>query len=134
MSMRVEDGCKVVTAEYTVSRGGRTHRLAAVGDQPAVRPAPGSLEHFLKEQSWGFGATRVGKLLQYEVTHPEWDIYPIRSFTVEVDWAALYGAEWGVMTGREPASVMLAAGSAVNVFPKNRPHDSCTQHGNAPQV
>jgi hypothetical protein len=42
---------------------------------------------------------------------------------VDVDWAALYGAEWGVMNGREPASVMLAAGSAVSVFPKNRPHD-----------
>ena len=51
------------------------------------------------------GVTRRGRLLRYEVAHPEWDVYPVRSFAADVDWAALYGPEWAVMQGREPASV-----------------------------
>lgn len=45
-------------------------------------------------------------------------MYPVKSYEVDVDWAALYGPEWGVMKGAAPDSVVLAAGSAVQVYPK----------------
>jgi uncharacterized protein YqjF (DUF2071 family) len=118
MMMAVKEMPDVVTAEYAVEWGGLTHRLTAVGSRPAVRPAPDTAEHFFKEHSWGFGVTRRGRLLRYEVNHPEWDVYTVRSFTVDVDWGALYGPEWAVMTGAVPESVILAAGSAVSVYPK----------------
>ena len=106
-----------VKAEYTVTWGGRTHRLAAVGAKPAVRPGADSVEHWFKEHAWGFGATRRGRLLRYEVAHLEWDVFRVRQFEADVDWATLYGPEWGVMNGVEPASVVRAAGSEVGVFP-----------------
>ncbi len=117
ITMAVADEPDRVTAAYTVTAGGRTHRLAAVGDKPAVRPGPDTAEHWLKEHAWGYGVTRRGRLLRYEVTHPEWDTYPVRSFDADVDWSALYGPEWGGMNGAAPDSVVLAAGSAVKVFP-----------------
>lgn len=52
------------------------------------------------------------------VHHPEWDVYPVRSFAADVDWGVLYGPEWAAMKDAEPASVVLAAGSAVSVYPK----------------
>jgi uncharacterized protein YqjF (DUF2071 family) len=118
MTTDVKDLPDAVSAEYSVAWGGRTHRLRAVGAKPAVRPGPESAEHFFKEHSWGFGVTRRGKLLRYEVSHPHWDVYPVRSFEADVDWVTLYGPEWAVMTGREPDSVVLAAGSAVRVYPR----------------
>ncbi len=118
MTMDVKDLPDAVSTEYSVAWGGRTHRLRAVGGKPAVRPGPQSVEHFFKEHSWGFGVTHRGRLLRYEVSHPEWDVYPVRSFEADVDWAVLYGPEWGTMNGREPDSVVLAAGSAVRVYPK----------------
>ncbi len=118
MAAAVKESPDAVSAEYAVTWGGRAHRLAAVGGKPAVRPGPPSAEHFFKEHSWGFGVTRGGRLLRYEVSHPEWDVYPVRSFAVDVDWGTLYGPEWAAMTGREPDSVILAAGSAVSVYPK----------------
>ena len=39
-------------------------------------------------------------------------------FSFDVDWATLYGPEWAPMNGMQPASVVLAAGSDVSVYPK----------------
>jgi uncharacterized protein len=118
MSMMVAETPMDIAAEYGVHYGGRRHTLRAGGSKPAVRPGPDSLEHFFKEHSWGFGTTHRGRLMRYEVQHPEWDVYPVRECQVDVDWAALYGPAWAGMNGRSPASVVFAAGSAVSVFPK----------------
>jgi uncharacterized protein YqjF (DUF2071 family) len=118
MAMDVTDAPDTITAAYSVKWGGRPHSLRAVGAKPAVRPPADSVEHWFKEHQWGFGTSRRGTLIRYEVNHPEWDVYPVREFAADVDWAALYGPEWGVMQEAEPASVVLAAGSAVSVFPR----------------
>ena len=118
MSMDVKDQPDSLTATYTVKWGDRIHSLRATGAKPAIRPASDSLEHWFKEHSWGYGTGRRGKLIRYEVNHPEWDVYPVREFTHDVDWAAMYGPEWAPMTGVPPASVVLAAGSEISVYPK----------------
>ena len=118
MTMAVDDFAAAVTARYTVEWGGRVHSLRAVGAKPAVRPGTESAEHWFKEHSCGYGTGRRGALIRYEVTHPEWDVYPVTDFAADVDWGVLYGPAWGPMTGRAPASVVLAAGSAVSVYPK----------------
>jgi uncharacterized protein YqjF (DUF2071 family) len=118
MTMEVKELPETLTATYTVKWGGRVHSLRAVGAKPAVRPAADSLEHWFKEHSWGFGTSRRGKLIRYEVSHPEWDVYPVREFAADVDWAILYGPQWAPMKGVPPASVVLAAGSEIAVSPK----------------
>ena len=118
MSMEVKELPETLTATYTVRWGDRVHSLRATGAKPAMRPAADSLEHWFKEHSWGFGTSRRGKLIRYEVNHPEWDVYPVREFKFDVDWAALYGPEWAPMNGVSPASVVLAAGSEISVYPK----------------
>jgi uncharacterized protein YqjF (DUF2071 family) len=118
MSMAVTEMPDSLTAEYTVKWGGRVNALKAVGAKPAVRPPADSLEHWFKEHSWGYGTSRRGKLIRYEVSHPEWDVYPLRDFTMDVEWAALYGPEWAPMNGVQPASVVLAVGSEISVYPK----------------
>lgn len=120
MTSRVIDTPDAQSAEYGVRWGGRMHKLAAVGEQPAVRPTADSVEHFFKEHSWGFGTSRRGKLIRYEVWHPEWDVYPVKLFEADVDWGLLYGPQWAVMNGREPDSVVFAVGSEIAVFPKGK--------------
>ena len=118
MSMDVKELPDALSATYTVKWAGRVHSLRAVGARPAIRPAADSLEHWFKEHAWGFGTSRRGKLIRYEVNHPEWDVHPVREFGFDVDWAALYGPEWAPMNGVQPASVVLAAGSEISVYPK----------------
>ncbi len=117
LTMTITDKPDSLTAAYTVEFGGRVHSLTATGSKPAVRPGPDRAEHFFKEHSWGYGRTRRGKLIRYEVSHPEWDVCPVTDFKADVDWGKLYGPAWEAMTGRDPASVVLAVGSAVSVFP-----------------
>jgi uncharacterized protein YqjF (DUF2071 family) len=118
MSMDVKELPDTLTATYTVNWANRIHSLSATGAKPAMRPAADSLEHWFKEHSWGFGTSRRGKLIRYEVNHPEWGVYPVREFKFDVDWAAMYGPEWAPMNGVQPASVVLAVGSEISVYPK----------------
>src|SRR5205823_10993839 len=79
-----------VSASYAVTRGGRTSRIWAVGSKATAVPAADSAEAFFKEHRWGFGVGRRGRTLRYEVDHPEWDVYPVIDYGIDVDWAGLY--------------------------------------------
>ncbi len=109
-----------VTVSYTIPFGGRSHTLWAAAGPTASPIAPGSDADFFLNQSWGYGTGHRGRTLKYEVTHPVWDVFPIRERKIDVDWGTLYGREWAVMTGAEPVSVSLAKGSAVAVSPHGR--------------
>jgi uncharacterized protein YqjF (DUF2071 family) len=104
LSSSVTDGPDAITVEHRLTCGGRVHTIRAAGSKPAHRPDPSSVEHFFKEHQWGFGRTRGGVALRYEVRHPVWDVYPVRDSLTDLDWAALYGSEWGELTGAEPYS------------------------------
>jgi hypothetical protein len=107
-----------IEVEHRVTYGGRTNRLQVCGSMSAVRPASDSLEHFLKEHLWGFGTSRRGRLLQYRVHHPEWNIWPVVSWNLNWDWSGIYGDRWGFLQKEQPASIIFAAGSQVQVYPK----------------
>ena len=105
-----------VTIEHRVFDRNRIHTIRATGAKPAVRPGPDSTEHFFKEHQWGYGRTRRGATLRYEVRHPVWDVFPVRDFQIDVDWAALYGPEWAFLQDATPVSTVIAAGSDVAVY------------------
>jgi uncharacterized protein YqjF (DUF2071 family) len=120
MTSRIEDGPSTLTAAHELLWQGRTHSLSVTGDKPGTVPAKDSIEHFFKEHRWGFGTDRRGRLICYEVEHPTWMVYPVRSFEVRADFGSLYGAEWAFLIGEAPYSVVLAEGSRIAVYPKGR--------------
>jgi hypothetical protein len=109
-----------ITMEYRLGFAGGEHRISVTGNKPAFRPPDDSDEHFFKEHHWGFGVARSGRGIRYEVQHPVWDVYPVRGWRIELDWAAVYGPEWGFLGRQAPRSTAFAVGSAVSVFPKGR--------------
>lgn len=114
-----EEASAIVTIRRLHWRG-RSHTIEVSGNKAAVRPAEDSEEHFFKEHQWGFVRDRRGRTLAYEVRHPLWDVYPLRSWSLDFDWAQVYGPAWGFLSAEEPASVVLAAGSPVSVYPRGR--------------
>jgi hypothetical protein len=42
-------------------------------------------------------------------------VYPVQNFEIAVDFDALYGQAFAFLNGQQPASVLLAEGSAVTV-------------------
>jgi hypothetical protein len=116
----VEDESSVISTVRRLRWHGRDHRIEVTGDRRASTPAPDSDEDFFKEHHWGFGRDRRGRTLAYEVKHPVWEIYPVRAWSLDFDWAQVYGSAWRGLSGEKPVSVMLAAGSSVSVYPRGR--------------
>ena len=93
----------------------------------AVEAAPTSEEipvdseaEFLTEHYWGYTKRRGsrgkgGTTSVYEIKHPRWQVYPIRSHEIVADFAALYGLAFTALNAQQPASVLLAEGSAGSV-------------------
>ncbi len=106
------------TIEYRLTWGGRKQVLRVVGRMEAYLPDPASDEHFFKEHRWGFGRTRRGQTIRYEVVHPPWKAFPVESFGVDLDWGAVYGREWEPLRNAVPMSTVFAVGSSVAVYPK----------------
>jgi hypothetical protein len=88
----------------------------AVEASPIPQPiAPGSEEEFITEHYWGYTRRSRGPTSEYGVLHPRWTVYPIRSYAIQADFAAMYGEAFAALGGCEPASVLLAEGSEVSV-------------------
>jgi uncharacterized protein len=113
----VEDG-ESVSVERRLSFAGRTHTMRAIGTKPAYVPEPTSEEAFFKEHHWGYGRTRNGRTLRYHVWHPVWPVYAVREARIDLDWAAVYGPAWASMQSAAPASLVLAVGSEIAVYPR----------------
>ena len=76
----------------------------------------GSKEEFITEHFWGY--TKIGLSLtsEYQVEHPRWEVYPVKEYDIEVDFGANYGNDFDFLNQAQPASVMLAEGSPINVL------------------
>ncbi len=94
----------------------RTWQSLAVSAMPEPRPiAEGSIEEFITEHYWGFTKRTRGSTSQYEVKHPRWLVYPIRSHSIAADFGALYGPQFSHLSRRQPDNILLAEGSAISV-------------------
>jgi hypothetical protein len=92
---------------------------AMVGATPHPM-APGSLEAFITEHYWGYTkrSARPGsaRTSAYQVEHPRWETYPVRSWKLELDYAKMYGPQWEFLNAATADSVLVAEGSAVKVY------------------
>ena len=119
MTSAVTPAGEGVTVEHQLHVGGRAQRLHITAAGPPVVPSEESEAHFFKEHTWGFGRTRRGQPITYEVWHPVWATYPVERVDLDWDWGLVYGPEWADLNQREPRSVFLAQGSPVAVAPKH---------------
>jgi uncharacterized protein len=116
----VQHTAETIGVEHRLTFGGRTHTLSMTGGKPGFRPEETGVEHFFKEHHWGYGTSRNGRLLRYEVVHPVWEVYPVQAWALDFDFSVVYGPEWAFLAGAKPYSTVLAVGSEIKVFPKMR--------------
>jgi uncharacterized protein YqjF (DUF2071 family) len=95
---------------------GLRNRLEAWADPVAELPAPDSPAYWLTHHELGVGRRRDGRVSRYRVAHDVWALHAVRDLRIEVDFAGLYGAQWGYLADTEPSHVTLAAGSPVQIY------------------
>ncbi|HEY7328095.1 MAG TPA: DUF2071 domain-containing protein [Gemmataceae bacterium] len=104
--------------EYRLMWADREQLLRVSGRKSSYLPGPASDEHFFKELRWGFGRTRRGQTLRYEVAHPPWQVFPVQAYHIEIDWASVYGPQWKFLNKATPLSTIFADGSAIALYSK----------------
>jgi uncharacterized protein YqjF (DUF2071 family) len=119
MRSLVTEGTEDLTVEHWLKREGQESRISVVANSTSSIPSEESEAHFFKEHSWGYGTSRKGELVTYEVAHPTWATHEVRAVELDWDFAGIYGPEWAHLADQEPRSVYLAYGSEVSVSPKS---------------
>ena len=107
-----------IAYEWKVGRDWNHIRVRADCSGHAV--TPGSEEEFITEHYWGYTKRSSlqkgeGRTSEYEVVHPQWNIYPVQDFSVHCDVTTLYGPAFAPFFEGPPHSVFLADGSAVAI-------------------
>jgi uncharacterized protein YqjF (DUF2071 family) len=96
-------------------RKGEWNTITTIAEKTPVDIVPDSEEEFITEHFWGY--TKISDTItsEYEVAHPRWQIYPVISYDVNVDFKKVYGDNFAFLKEQEPASVYLAEGSEIIV-------------------
>ncbi len=100
---------------YSWKTRGAWQQFALTADLQAVSMPPGSEAEFITEHYWGYSQHGPQRTIEYAVTHPRWEIYPVRDYEIAVDFGHCYGRDWEFLNMATPRSVMLAEGSEITV-------------------
>lgn len=92
------------------------NKLSVVASAQPQAMAVGSEEEFITEHYWGYTKLKAQVTSEYGVEHPRWEVYPVKSHQIEVDFGVNYGAEFAFLSNAEPNSVILAEGSPIRVL------------------
>jgi uncharacterized protein YqjF (DUF2071 family) len=114
-SHRIESTPSNLYVKYSWNLGSRDHSIAVNGNPTPQPIAPGSKAEFITEHYWGYTKRADGSTSTYEVQHPHWQTYPLTNHAINVDFSTLYGPAFAHLDYAQPASVLLAEGSAVSV-------------------
>jgi hypothetical protein len=102
-------------AEYGWGRGPDRCSMTIETEGQSFLPAEGSESQFITEHYWGYAAQKDGGCLEYEVVHPQWQVWRARQAGFCGNAARFYGTEIASILARQPDSAFLAEGSAVKV-------------------
>jgi len=116
MEHRIETHTLNKTAEYRWQVGREWCRLSAQTVGSPAYPREGSLEQFITEHYWGYTTQRNGESVEYQVSHPQWQVCGTTKAAFEGDASALYEGELAVILQRPPDCAFVADGSPVVVF------------------
>lgn len=101
---------------YEWKTGGEWNNLSCIADSTPLPMQPGSAEEFITEHYWGYTRINAGCTGAYGVAHPRWRVHTVRSYNISCSVEQLYGAAFLDTLNRQPSSVFLAEGSAIEVL------------------
>jgi uncharacterized protein YqjF (DUF2071 family) len=105
---------------YDWSRGGITDRISVDRGASLGVPDAGSHGEFIIEHYWGYTMRGGGRVDEYKVEHPKWELFSVENARIDVNFTATYGEEFNFLSSATPYSVLLAKGSEVSVYKGQR--------------
>jgi len=90
--------------------------FTVVAEPKAEEILTDSEEEFITEHYWGYTKIGSNTTSEYGVEHPRWKAYPVKNYTINVDFGINYGSDFAFLNHAKPDSVMLAEGSEIRVL------------------
>ncbi len=94
------------------------NKLAASSQKKSSPMVVNSEEEFIAEHYWGYTKYSESKTYEYEVKHPRWEIFKVLNYTIDCDFAGIYGSNFAFLEDAVPSSVFMAKGSEVSIHRK----------------
>jgi uncharacterized protein len=94
------------------------NKLEAKTSVTAAPMTAGSAAQFIAEHYWGYSKYNEQTTFEYHVQHPPWNVYDVKSYLVDCDFAGLYGPAFSELDNAKPSSVLVAKGSPIAVLKK----------------
>jgi uncharacterized protein YqjF (DUF2071 family) len=108
-----KDGTLDISYQWKWKNNWQSIRFQA--DNRLIPIPPGSEAEFITEHYWGYSKYNETTTYEYGVRHPRWNQYRVKSFDIIADFGDLYGADFKMLTGKAPDSLMLAEGSEISI-------------------
>jgi uncharacterized protein len=105
-------------ASYQWKKNNKWHKLEVNASASGFALTKNSKEEFITEHFWGYSSMNKTETAEYRVEHPSWNIYPVNDYSIDCDFADMYGIDFSILKNKKPASVFLAEGSDVIVYSK----------------
>ncbi|MEP7143924.1 MAG: DUF2071 domain-containing protein [Ferruginibacter sp.] len=96
------------------------NRMAATFEKSATSILPGSEEEFIAAHYWGYSKYNDTTTFEFPVQHPAWKIFNVKNYTIDCDFAALYGHHFSKLQTMDPNAVIVAEGSAISIGKKRK--------------
>ena len=105
---------------YRWKLAGKWNDIAINASTHLVASKEGSEERFIAEHYWGYIQVNQKKSYEFKVEHPEWKMYSLNNYKVNIDFNAVYGTDFKHLQKKQPSSVFLVEGSEVLLGDKKR--------------
>jgi hypothetical protein len=110
-----EESDHEISVEYKLKKE-EWFSMKVVADKTAQEIPVACEAEFITEHYWGYTFLDENKTSEYEVWHPRWRVYPIKSYSCNFNFENVYGNEFAFLDKLKPFSVMLAEGSEIKVM------------------
>lgn len=104
------------TVGYSWSRGNCRNHISVEIDENIGVPESETHGEFIIEHYWGYTSRGHGRVDEYKVEHPKWELFSVKNELIDVDFTGTYGEEFGFLADEKPHSVLLAKGSEIAVY------------------
>jgi len=92
--------------------------IEAITENKLMPILPGSEAEFITEHYWGYSKYNEQRTVEYAVQHPRWQMYPVKEYTIDCDFTALYGDRFSMLQSATPNSLFVAKGSPISILHK----------------
>lgn len=116
MKSEMREGSDEIKISHLLHFNKKEYLIEAVSEARTVTPPENSVEDIVKQRNAGFGKSKEGRTLMYKVEHSVWEIFPLKSFVLNLSYEDIFGTYWKFLSLEKPLNVMLAKGSSVRVY------------------